>query len=104
WAAFTPVDFGPLGWVCLVPLLLLARLSRPTRWMYRAADLGGLGFWIVSLQWMRLGHPSMYVALAALAGYLALYFPAFLALTRVAVWRLRIPLTIAAPIVWTGLE
>jgi apolipoprotein N-acyltransferase len=104
WGAFTPVDFGPLAWVCLVPLLSLVRLPRPTHRMYRAAFLGGMLFWTMSLQWMRLGHPTMYLALLALSFYLALYFPLFLGLTRVAVWQLRIPLTIAAPIIWTGLE
>lgn len=104
WAAFTPVDFGPLGWVCLAPLLTLARLARPPRKMYRAAFLGGLIFWLPALQWMRLGDPTMYGAWAALSIYLALYFPLFLALTRVAVWRYGVPLVAAAPVVWTGLE
>jgi apolipoprotein N-acyltransferase len=104
WAAFTPVDFGPLAWVCLVPLLTLVRLPRPTERMYRAVFLGGLAFWVPTLQWMRLGHPTMYVAWGALSFYLALYFPVFLGLTRVAVWRFRIPLTLAAPILWVGLE
>jgi len=104
WASFTPVDFGPLAWVCLVPMLALARLPRPTHRMHRAAFFGGMLFWVMSLQWMRLGHPTMYVALLALSFYLALYFPLFLGLTRVAVWRLRIPLTLAGPVVWTGLE
>ncbi|MFH1304015.1 MAG: apolipoprotein N-acyltransferase, partial [Planctomycetota bacterium] len=31
WASFTPLDFGPLGWVCLIPLLLLVRIPRKTR-------------------------------------------------------------------------
>jgi apolipoprotein N-acyltransferase len=104
WGAFTPVDFGPLAWICLVPLLTLVRLSRPTERMYRAVFLGGLTFWLPALQWMRLGHPTMYAAWGALALYLALYFPLFVALTRVAVWRFRLPLTFAAPILWVGLE
>lgn len=104
WASFTPLGCGPLAWIALVPLLLLARLERPTRWMYRSAYLGGLAFWFASLQWMRLGDPSMYIAWTAFAVYLAFYFPAFLGLTRVAVWKLKVPLVLAAPTVWTGLE
>ncbi len=104
WGAFTPLDFGPLAWFCLAPLCLLARLERPTRGMYRSAYLGGLLFWIPALQWMRLGHETMYGAWIALAIYMAIYFPVFLWLSRVATWRLRIPLTLAAPVVWTGLE
>ncbi|HMC11411.1 MAG TPA: apolipoprotein N-acyltransferase, partial [Pirellulaceae bacterium] len=104
WGAFTPLDFGPLAWLSLVPLLALARLVRPARRMYLAVYLGGFAFWAASLQWMRLGHPAMYIAWGALSLYLAVYFPLFVALTRVAVWRLHVPLTLAGPIVWVGLE
>ncbi|MEZ6055912.1 MAG: apolipoprotein N-acyltransferase [Planctomycetaceae bacterium] len=104
WAAFFPVDFGPLAWIALVPLLMLARIKKPTRRMTLAVFGGGLLFWGASLQWMRLGHISMYIAWAALAVYLALYFPVFLATTRLAVHRLHVPLTMAAPIVWVALE
>ena len=104
WGAFTPFDFGPLAWICLTPLLLLARIERPVRKMYLAVYGGGLLFWIGALQWMRLGDATMYPAWFALSGYLAIYFPIFLGLTRVAVWRLKAPLTLAAPIIWVGLE
>ncbi len=36
--------------------------------------------------------------------YLALYWPLFVGLSRVAVHRLGVPLMLAAPLVWTGLE
>lgn len=104
WGAFTPLDFGPLAWISLIPLLALARPERPVRWLYRMVFIGGLAFWVPTLQWLRLGHPTMYAAWGALAFYLALYFPLFLGLVRVAVWRLGMPLTLAAPILWVGLE
>ena len=104
WGAFTPLDFGPLAWLSLVPLLSLVRLENLPRRMYATVFAGGLLFWVTTLQWMRLGHPVMYVAWWALSLYLALYFPLFVGLTRVAVWRVRVPLTLAAPIVWVGLE
>jgi apolipoprotein N-acyltransferase len=104
WCAFTPLDFGPLAWLCLVPLLLLVRIERPVQQMYLAVYGGGLVFWIATLQWMRLGDSTMYLAWLALSAYLALYFPLFVGLARTAVWRLRVPLTITAPIVWVGLE
>lgn len=104
WAAFMPVGWGPLGWACLVPLLMLVRLTRKTAWMYTATYGGGLIFTGLTLQWMRLGDPSMYLAWFALAFYMALYFPAFVFAARVAVHRLRLPLPLAAPVVWVGLE
>jgi apolipoprotein N-acyltransferase len=104
WASFTPLDFGPLAWIALVPICLLARIERPTAWMYSTLYLGGLAFWIPTLQWMRLGDPTMYVAWIALSLYLALYFPVFIGLTRQAVHHWHVPLTVSAPVVWTGLE
>ncbi|MBI3866167.1 MAG: apolipoprotein N-acyltransferase [Planctomycetia bacterium] len=104
WGAFTPLDFGPLAWLCLIPLLMLVRIERPVRRMYLAVYAGGLLFWLCTLQWMRLGDETMYIAWLALAVYLALYFPVFVGLVRSAVWRLHVPLTLAAPIVWVGLE
>lgn len=104
WASFTPLDFGPLGWVCLIPLLLLVRVPRKTRLMYTAIYGSGLLFTLATFQWMRLGDPSMYVAWFALAVYVACYFPLFVLLTRTAVHRFQIPLPLAAPVMWVGLE
>jgi apolipoprotein N-acyltransferase len=104
WASFTPLGWGPLAWIALVPLLLLVRLERPTRRMYWGTYLGGFLFWCPTLQWMRLGDPTMYIAWIAFALYLAIYFPLFVGLSRVAVWRLKVPLILAVPAIWTGLE
>ncbi|MFK7777574.1 MAG: apolipoprotein N-acyltransferase [Gimesia sp.] len=104
WASFTPLDYGPLGWICLIPLLLLVRVPRKTRLMYTAIFSSGLLFTLATFQWMRLGDPSMYVAWIALAIYVACYFPLFVLLTRTAVHRFQIPLPLAAPVMWVGLE
>jgi len=104
WASFTPLDWGPLGWLALVPLIQLVRIPQPTRWMYRAVYFTGLVFWLATFQWMRLGEPTMYPAWGALAIYLAVYFPVFLLLCRTAVHRFSLPLTLTVPVVWVGLE
>lgn len=104
WACFTPLNFSPLAWIALVPLCLMIRSTNRPRLMYRAVYLCGFGWSVVTLQWMRLGDPSMYLALVALSAYVAFYFPVFIALSRVAVHRYRVPLVLAVPIVWTGLE
>ncbi|WP_175516909.1 apolipoprotein N-acyltransferase [Planctomicrobium piriforme] len=104
WCSFPPLDMGPLAWLCLVPLLQLARPQQPTRWMYRLTYLIGMVFWLCTLQWMRLGDSTMYFALAALSAYLGFYWVAFLWLTRTAVHKLSVPLVCAAPVLWVGLE
>ena len=104
WASFTPLDWGALAWICLVPVISLIRLKRRTRWMFSVLYVGGLVFNLAALQWMRLGDPSMYLAWFALASYMAIYLPLFVALSRVAVHRFSVPLTVAVPVVWVGLE
>ena len=46
----------------------------------------------------------LYLGWLALSAYLAIYLPIFVGLSRVAVHRLSVPLWLAAPVVWTGLE
>lgn len=104
WASFTPLDFAPLAWISLVPLLLLVRIPERTNWMYVAVTCTGLATMIACLQWLRLGDAAMYPAWFALGSYCGLYFPVFLWLSRIAVHRFRLPLAAAVPIVWTGLE
>jgi apolipoprotein N-acyltransferase len=53
---------------------------------------------------VRLAHWATYFGWLALAAYLASYLPLFLALTRTAVHRLKVPPIVAAPVIWTGLE
>ncbi len=104
WASFPPLDRGALGWVALVPLLLLVRpVKRPPRAVL-ATFVTAFVSQIFILQWLRYGDPSMYVAMVACAFYFALYFPAFLLLCRGAVHRLGVPLVIAAPTIWVALE
>lgn len=104
WACFTPLNWSPLGWLALVPLMMLVRLPEKTRWMYLACYVTGFVGQVATLQWMRLGDPAMYIAMTALAIYLASYIPLFVGLTRTAVHKLRLPLFLAAPAIWVGLE
>jgi len=104
WASFTPLDFGWLAWVSLVPLLQLVRIERRTRWMYSVIFAGGLAWSVCTLQWMRLGDPVMIRGWAALSIYIGFYFPCFVATARCAVHRFQCPMVVAVPLVWVGLE
>lgn len=103
WFSFAPFEWGFLAWFALIPLLQLVRVTLLPRRAY-AAVTGVAFLWaLATLQWMRLGHWTMYTALVALSFYVSLYFPVFLSVTRV-IRRTRIPLWLAAPLTWTALE
>lgn len=105
WASLPPLALGWLGWVAPVPWLVLVRMDElPGRRPYRALYLAGLVFWLMAIHWIRLPHPLTYLGWIALSGYLAVYLPAFVGLSRIAMQRLSAPLWLAAPVVWTGLE
>jgi apolipoprotein N-acyltransferase len=96
---------GWLAWIAPVPWLLLVRADTlPGRRPYRALYLAGLAFWLATLQWVRLPDPWLYLGWFALSAYLAIYLPIFVGLARIAVHRYSIPLWLAAPVAWTGLE
>lgn len=105
WAAFPPLNLGLLAWLAPLGWLALIRAEKlPGQRPYRGIWLAGLLHWLVLLQFVRLPHWSAYFGWGALSLYLSVYPLAFVGLSRVAVHRLRVPLLLAAPIIWTGLE
>lgn len=105
WAAFPPLAWGPLAWVAPIPWLVLIR--RPVlagRRPYFKLYLAGLVFWLLTIHWLRLPHPATPLGWLALSAYLACYLPLFVGLSRAAVHRGGMPLWLAPPAVWTGLE
>jgi apolipoprotein N-acyltransferase len=104
WLAFPPADWGWLAWVALAPLFGLIVSLRPRRALYGGAWAGGFVFWLLSIRWVRLTDDGAWVAWVAMASTLSLWWPAFLALTRLAVLRLHLPPMVAAPVLWVGLE
>ncbi len=103
WLSFTPVDWSGLAWIALVPLIQLLRLkSLPPRAYLVTWSLAFI--WaLCTLQWMRLGHPAMFLALVGLSFYVALYVPIFVWLGRRCL-AMGMPVWIAAPVIWTALE
>jgi apolipoprotein N-acyltransferase len=99
-----PVTWSWLGWVALVPLLCLVRSeARPWR-VYLSAWLGGLAFYTLVLQWMRVAHPLMYATWAMLAVWCSLFVPISIFFIRKLDRRTRLPLVATVPVVWTGME
>lgn len=105
WASFPPVGLSFLGWVAPVPwVLLVRRESLGGRRPYGVLWLAGFATWLGTLHFLRLPHWATSFGWLTLSGYFAFYAPVFVGLSRVAVHRLRIPVMVAAPVVWTGLE
>ena len=101
---------SPLGWSVLAWLAACAvDRNHPSaglggRHPYRVLWLSSFVFWLATLHWMTLPHWATSFGWVALSCYLACYFPAFIALCRVATHTLRISPLVAAPVVWTGFE
>ena len=104
WASFPPIEWGALGWIALVPLLLLIRPEQRPRGTVVSSLVCGFFAQLLMLQWLRYGHATMYMAWLALSVYTSLYFPAFVLLSRAAVHRFRVPFVLAVPTIWVGLE
>lgn len=104
-AAFPPLGLAPLAWIAPVFFLFAikqAELRGRRAWL--GVWAASAVHWLLMIQGIRLAHWANYFGWFALAAYLAVYLPVFFWLTRVAVQQARIPLLIAAPVVWTGLE
>jgi apolipoprotein N-acyltransferase len=103
-AAHPPLDAWLLAWIAPVPWLMLVRCEAPVGRLQRATWSAGLVYWLLVLHWLRLPHPATSIGWVLLSGYLAIYPALFVAVCRRLVHAHRIPLFVAAPLAWMGLE
>ncbi|MBI1902433.1 MAG: apolipoprotein N-acyltransferase [Planctomycetia bacterium] len=94
------IESGDSWLVRLGSRVALHLTARP----YLAVYYSGFVFWLLALHWLTLPHWATNFGWAAVSFYLAFYVLLFVAISRVAVHRLRVPLILAAPVVWTGME
>ncbi len=105
WAAFAPLNWSVLAWLAPVGWLLVVARDQPVgRGGYVALWISGCLFWLAILQGIRLAFWPLYFGWLALSLYLAVYTPVFVAVARCLYWRWRLPLVLAAPIAWVGME
>lgn len=105
WLPLSPLNLSLLAWVAPLGWLLLVREERMSGWRpYVVLWLAGFAHWLLVMEGVRLAYWALYFGWIALAAYLGAYLPLFVGLSRVAVHRLRVPLVLAAPLVWVGLE
>lgn len=116
-AALSSMEGSSAAWMGLIPLILVARLSRPKA-AFGWGWLCGWLFWLISLLWiLELRHTWGYltvviVAWMALAAYCALYMGLFAFCMAVVwpdtgsgsrYWR-EVGLTLLAAVLWVGCE
>ena len=61
-------------------------------------------FWGATVFWIGYPHPALWIAWAALCGWLAVFFPFFIAVSRILIRRFRCPVVLAPAIAWIGIE
>ena len=105
WTALPPLSWWPVGWLAPLCWLVLIQLEKlPGRRPYVGIYSASVLFWVVTMQGIRLAHWANYLGLVAMALYLGMFLPIFVAVARVAYHRWRISLLIAAPVAWVGVE
>ena len=103
WLSQPPAGIWMVALICLIPLLWIISLPKLSRRDYVVIWASGCIYWLISLQGLRNAHPVMYACWFVLSVYLAVYGVLFVAVTRQMLCR-KIPIWIAAPIVWVGFE
>lgn len=104
WASLPPLNLWPLAWLVATPLVLLARQhTLPGRRPYLVLWGCGCAFWLATVYWLTLPHWATSFGWLAISLYMAVYWPLFVGLVRVA-RHLKISVVLSAPVVWTGLE
>jgi len=104
-AALPPIGWAGLAWAALLPWSIIVAIPRQLngrewRWIWLAAWL----LWLGLLYFIPIPHPALWLFWPLLSGYCALYIPAFIAAARWFHFRGRLPLWLAVPVSWAGLE
>ena len=105
WLAQPPFGLWGLAYVAPIGWLWIIRREAPLdRGDWLRVYASGVVYWLLAVHWVRLPHPLTPIGWGFLAAYLGCYPLVFVWLTRIGIQRARVPLLLAAPIVWTGLE
>ncbi|MDR2117785.1 MAG: apolipoprotein N-acyltransferase [Planctomycetaceae bacterium] len=102
WCSLPPFGFWFL--VFLVPVFWTFVIEHHKPIRFRAIYFGAFFFWIASIWWIACPHPLTTLGLLALSAYLSVYWLFFFYVSRIAVWRFKIPVVLAVPVCWIGCE
>lgn len=105
WLAQPPLACHALAWIAPAAWLWLAdHPAAYERRHYVRFWLSGALYWLLAVHWVRLPHPLTPIGWPILALYLGGYSLATFGLIRLAKRLWRVPLWLAAPVAWTGME
>ncbi len=105
WAAFAPVGLWPLAWLAPWGWLACISIKKLSGWKpYAAIYAAAAIHWLMVLYFLTLPHPAGILGWLALSAYVSVYPVLFVGVSRVAVHQMKLPLAVAAPVVWAGLE
>ncbi len=99
--AFPSPGWWPLAHIALVPMTLMASWADRGKRLFWTSFVASYLWWLVMLGWLIGVTGGGYAALAA---YMALYYPAFLLLWRLIDRRHQWPAAITVPLVFVSLE
>lgn len=74
------------------------------RTFYGQIFLADLIFWAVSISWLPIPHPAIWAGWAPLSIVMAFYFLLYIAAARRFLRRWNMPLFLASPLAWVGME
>jgi apolipoprotein N-acyltransferase len=104
WLSFPPAEWSWSAWFALVPLLLLVESGR-SRWaIYLGSWVGGCAFWLLAIQWIWWTDQTAWLGWVVMAVFLSIWWPGFVFLARFSSRRLKLPMMVAAPVLWVALE
>lgn len=105
WLSFPPTGIWPLAWIAPVPLIWLCSVRlMPGIRPYRSIWLASVIYWLATFYFVPIPHWALWFGWIVLSVYLSMYPMLFVAATRTMRHRWNLPLWIAAPIAWTGVE
>lgn len=104
WLAMPGRGISWLAWIAFLPMVWLIHSSKVPHKLNRQVWLASLLYWLVTLHFVRLPFWGLWFGWLLLAGYLSVYGPIFVSISRTLVHRFRVPTIVAAPVVFTGLE
>ncbi len=107
--SFPTLNFFPLAWVALIPLLIALEAGASRKSSFLMGYISGLVFFAglllaIVLLYPYANIPTTLLGYSLLVGYTALYFAVFAVLVHILPWRTGLLYPIAVASIWVSLE